>query len=141
MKITLSQLHKAAAKDIISSSQAEALYEFLSAQPHPQPSLTPTHALYYFGGLIAIGAMTLFMNLGWEQFEGAGIFFIALLYAALGLIFTHRFAAKSLPIPAGICATFVVCLIPLAVYGLQQWWGFWPERSLYRDYHLYVRWN
>lgn len=50
MKITLSQLHKAAAKDIISSSQAEALYEFLSAQPHSQPSLTPTHALYYFGG-------------------------------------------------------------------------------------------
>lgn len=44
-------------------------------------------------------------------------------------------------IPAGICATFVVCLTPLAIYGLQQALGLWTDDSVYRDYHRYIKWN
>ena len=85
--------------------------------------------------------MTLFMNLGWESFGGAGILFVSLLYAAVGLKITNSFAAKQLVIPAGICATFVVCLTPLAIYGLQQWLGVWPDESVYQDYHRYIKWH
>jgi hypothetical protein len=42
------------------------------------------------GGLIAIGAMTLFMNLGWESFGGWGIFFISLAYAGIGFKLVGR---------------------------------------------------
>ena len=93
------------------------------------------------GGLVAIGAMTLFMNLGWENFGGWGIFFISLAYAGVGLKLTENFQQKGHAIPAGICATFVVALTPLAIYGIQQAMGWWPDDSTYRDYHRYIKWH
>lgn len=141
MDVTKKNLGRAAEKNIISNQQAEALYDYLASLSQDTPKFTFTHLLYYLGGLIAIGAMTLFMNLGWESFGGAGIFFISLLYAVVGLKVTNSFAAKGLNIPAGICATFVVCLTPLAIYGLQQWLGVWPNESVYRDYHRYIKWH
>jgi hypothetical protein len=29
----------------------------------------------------------------------------------------------------------------LAIYGLQQWLGVWPDESVYRDYHRYIKWH
>ncbi|QSX31587.1 DUF2157 domain-containing protein [Shewanella cyperi] len=141
MQVTRKQLSDAVEAQIISAGQAEALYAFLSARSQDTPRFSFTHVLYYLGGMIAIGAMTLFMNLGWENFGGAGIVLISILYAAMGLTITHQLAARSLNIPAGICAVFVVCLTPLAIYGLQQWLGVWPDDSVYRDYHRYIRWH
>ncbi len=141
MDVSRKKLGFAVEEKIISSEQADALFAFLQAHSQESPRFTPIHVLYYLGGLIAIGAMTLFMTLGWEAFGGAGIFLISALYAVAGLKLTHAFAARKLSIPAGICATFVVCLTPLAIYGLQQWLGVWPDDSVYRDYHRYVRWH
>ncbi|HTN32500.1 MAG TPA: DUF2157 domain-containing protein [Marinobacter sp.] len=141
MNITRKTLGDAAKENIISREQADALFEFFQTQYQDVPRFTFTHVLYYLGGLIAIGAMTLFMNLGWESFGGAGIVFISVLYAVAGLAITNVFARKNLIIPAGICATFVVCLTPLAIYGLQQWLGVWPDESVYREYHQYVKWH
>lgn len=141
MNITKKQLEDAATENIITAQQAEALYQYLASRSKDIPRFTFTHVLYYLGGLIAISAMTLFMNLDWEAFGGAGIVFISILYAAVGLKVCHAFAAKNLAIPAGICAAFVVCLTPLAVYGLQQWLGVWPDDSVYRDYHRDIRWH
>ena len=108
MDVTKKKLEAAAAENIISPRQTESLYEYFVAQSQDIPKFTFTHVLYYLGGLIAIGAMTLFMNLGWESFGGAGILLISVLYAVVGLKITNTFSAKSLAIPAGICATFVV---------------------------------
>ena len=141
MEISKQTLDKAVTEKIISASQADTLYRFLAAESKDKPAFTFTHLLYYFGGLIAIGAMTLFFNLGWESFGGAGIFGLSLLYAVIGLKITQLLAAKQLAIPAGICATFVVCLTPLAIYGLQQWLGIWPDGSVYRDYHREIKWH
>src|SRR5690554_39176 len=141
MTITRQNLHNAAEQHIISVAQADALYDFLQVQGDDVPRFSFTHVLYYLGGLIAIGAMTLFMNLGWESFGGAGIVVLSALYAAIGLLLTRSFARKNLTIPAGICATFVVCLTPFAIYGLQQWLGLWPDNSRYRDYHQYIQWH
>ncbi|MFC0446281.1 DUF2157 domain-containing protein [Pseudidiomarina halophila] len=141
MDVTKKKLGDAADKNIISAEQAERLYEFLDAQSQDVPRFTFTHILYYLGGLIAIGAMTVFMNLGWESFGGPGIVAISIVYAVIGLKVTNSFAAKNLVIPAGICAAFVVCLTPLAIYGFQQWLGVWPDESVYRDYHRYIKWH
>ena len=99
MDVTKKKLEDAAAENIISTQQAESLYEYLIAQSQDVPKFTVTHVLYYLGGLIAIGAMTLFMNLGWESFGGAGILFISIFYAVVGLKITNTFSSKSLPSP------------------------------------------
>ena len=141
MMLSKQKLLEAVEKNILSEAQADTLYEFLKAHPNQGPRFDFTHVLYYFGGLLAIGAMTLFMNLGWEAFGGKGIVFICLLYAGIGLKLTNNFERKGFVIPAGICATFVVCLTPLAIYGLQQAMGFWSDYSAYRDYHRFIKWN
>ena len=123
MKLTPQNLKGAVEQNIISAQQAEQLQAYLKAQPDASPSFNFTHVLYYFGGMIAIAAMTLFMNLGWEAFGGWGIVTISLIYAAIGLKLTFSFDHKQLTIPAGICATFVVALTPLTIYGLQQGLG------------------
>lgn len=141
MKITKEKLELAVAEEIISHDQAKKLFDFLSALPSTGPSFDFTHVLYYMGGLIAIGAMTLFMNLGWENFGGWGIFFISLAYAGGGLILASSFQKKGYAVPAGICAAFVVAMVPLAIYGLQQAMGWWPDDTTYREYHRYIKWH
>jgi len=142
MNLKHAQLTAAAAKGLLTAEQAEQLWQFLSEQSLDTPGFNFTHILYYLGGMIAIGAMSLFMTLGWESFGGWGIFFIALAYAGAGLkladYFLHR---KQLLIPAGIVAVFVVVLTPLAVYGLQQGLGWWAEGRAYRDYHVFIDWR
>ena len=141
MKITQTQLHDAARHGILSSKQADALYDYLQQQPGTGPAFNFTNILYYLGGLVAIGAMSLFMNLGWEAFGGWGILCIALVYAVIGLYLTGRFRRNGHLIPAGICATFVVAITPLAIYGLQQGMGWWPDETTYREYHHHIKWH
>ena len=141
MKITREALQSAVEKNILSSEQANNLIEHLRSSPDTGPTFDFTHVLYYLGGLIAIGAMTLFMNLGWESFGGLGIFFISLIYAGIGILLTNKFQSKGYAIPAGICATFVVALTPLAIYGIQQALGVWPDDTTYQEYHRYIKWH
>jgi len=141
MKITKKQLNRAVTEKILSQDQADKLVAFLQAQPDTGPRFDFTHILYYLGGMLAIGAMTLFMNLGWETFGGWGIVVLSLIYGGLGLKMTGYFQGKSLAVPAGICATFVTALAPLAIYGLQQGLGMWPESTAYKDYHHYIRYH
>jgi len=141
MKVTRKNLDDAVDENILSAEQAENLIEFLKKHPNTAPVFDFTHVLYYLGGMIAIGAMTLFMTLGWEAFGGTGLLCISLLYAGIGLKLTNAFDRNGYPVPAGICATFVVALTPLAIYGLQHALGVWPDDSVYRDYHRYIKWH
>src|SRR5712691_4007674 len=142
MNIQRHQIQAAVKQGLINAEQGERLWAFLSEQRRDAPSFSFTHILYYLGGLIAIGAMTLFMNLGWENFGGWGIFFISLAYAGVGLWLADYFIErKRLPIPGGIMATFVVALTPLAIYGLQNALGWWSGAHPYRDYHYIIDWN
>ena len=141
MKISEKQLEQAIAERIITREQVENLQAFIRTHPDSGPRFDFTHILYYLGGMLAIGAMSLFMNLGWETFGGWGIVCLCLLYAAAGLGLTNYFQRKRLIIPAGICATFVTALTPLAIYGLQQGLGMWPEETTYRQFHHCIRWH
>ena len=141
MKITRQILSSAADEGILSQDQADALYRYLGSRPDTGPSFNFTNILYYFGGLVAIGAMTLFMNLGWQEFGGWGILLISIAYAVIGILLTGKFQRSGHAIPAGICATFVVAITPLAIYGLQQGMGWWPDDTAYREYHQYIKWH
>ncbi len=141
MELQRGQLDEAVARGLISAAQADGLWALLAEQAQQRPGLNFTHLLYYLGGLIAIGAMTLFMNLGWERFGGWGLFGIALAYACAGLWLTRHWLERGLKLPAGLAAAFVVALTPLAVYGLQIALGAWPEGMHYRDYHRLIDWR
>ena len=94
MEVTRGLLKSASENGLITELQAEQLWEFLSQRGQDTPSFRFTHILYYLGGLIAIGAMSLFMTLGWERFGGWGLFFIALAYAGAGLWLTEFFSCE-----------------------------------------------
>jgi len=107
------------------------------------PRFSFTHVLYYLGGMIAIGAMSLFMTLGWNSLGGWGGVATALCYLVLFLALTHWFEArKGLHIPAGIMATLAVVMVPLAIFALQFALGYWGADKPYRDFHRYIdgRW-
>jgi hypothetical protein len=70
MELNHSLLKEAAEHGLISEQQAEQLWSFLGERGKDTPSFRFTHILYYLGGLIAIGAMSLFMTLGWERWTG-----------------------------------------------------------------------
>jgi len=138
-------LDEAAAAGLISADQAGALWGFLSRREGETPTFKAAHVLYYLGGMIAIGAMTLFMTLGWERFGGGGLVLIATVYAVLALGLTEWLLARpGLALPAGITATLAVVMVPLAVYGAQHLLGFWadgPGTSTYREYHTRIDWR
>tara|TARA_B100000809_G_C15136098_1_gene530640 strand:- start:3438 stop:4487 length:1050 start_codon:yes stop_codon:yes gene_type:complete len=147
MDIQREQFDDAVERAIIDANQADQLVKYFQQQDTDlnraavNAKFDFANLLYYFGGLIAIGAMTLFMTLGFEAYGGAGIFWIALAYAGVGLKLATHFEHQGYVIPAGICATFVVALTPLAIYGVQTWFGFWPDDSSYRQFHSYIQWH
>lgn len=125
--------------------------EGLQAMPAPPtrppldqgPAFSFTNTLYYFGGMLAIGAMTLFMTLGWELFGAWGVFALAVGYLTGALMVAGNLLQKGLRTPAGILATLAVCLVPLAVWAFQSGVGLWPDgaNDSYRDYHRYIDWR
>jgi len=142
MKISKQSLHQAADQGLITPQQVESLWDFLGRQTRSTPTLNSTSILYYLGGCIAIGAMTIFMNLGWETFGGMGLSAIAFAYAIVSLILAEYFQKKSLTIPAGIMAALTVSMVPLFVYGIQTILGYFETGTNYRAFHGLVdaRW-
>ena len=114
MDIRKHHLQQAVEQQIISEQQSDALWQLWQSQQSTVPQFSLNHVLYYLGGLLAIGAMTLFMTLGWETFGGSAIVALCLLYGVPGVVLTEYFHKRGLAIPAGICAVFVVVLVPLA---------------------------
>ena len=70
MKVSRQQLELATSEGMLSIDQAGALYDYLEHRPGAGLVFRFSHILDYPGGLTAIGAMTLFMNLGREEFGG-----------------------------------------------------------------------
>ncbi|MGH8686580.1 MAG: DUF2157 domain-containing protein [Burkholderiales bacterium] len=136
-------LERAVRAGILSAEQAGRLMAFLQASAAETPRFSFVHVLYYLGGLIAIGAMSLFMTLGWNALGGWGGAFTAACYAVLALALTHWFLQrKGLQIPAGILATLAVTMVPLAIFGAQMALGYWGAATPFRHYHQFIdgRW-
>jgi hypothetical protein len=130
MDITKADLKAAIANGLLGEEQSTRLWSFWVEREREMPRFKSAHILYYLGGLIAIGAMTLFMTLGWERFEGKGLLLASLGYGSLALIFTEYLIGKrQLALPAGLTATLAVVMVPLAINGIQHALGWWPSNS------------
>ena len=116
IRIARADLDGAVRAGIVSAEQADRLAAYLGGATagHEQPRFSFVHVLYYLGGMIAIGAMSLFMTLGWNALGGWGGCVTAILYGVLALLLSHWFLEqKQLYIPAGIMATLAVVMVPL----------------------------
>jgi hypothetical protein len=154
-RITLTQdaLHAAASDGLITPVQAHTLWQLWSTPEWQHNAESPAHAagpgfeftnvLYYFGGMVAIGAMSLFMTLGFERMGAGGLLVIGLAYLAACLKVADHFQARHLPVPAGILATLAVVLVPLVVWCLQSLLGLWPPGGPvgFAAYHTRIDWR
>ncbi|HMF27457.1 MAG TPA: hypothetical protein VKE42_01725, partial [Candidatus Cybelea sp.] len=80
MNIDRPALDEAVARGIVTHQQAHGLWEFLAARDRDTPRFRFAHVLYYLGGMVAIGAMSLFITMGWERYGGGGILTISVVY-------------------------------------------------------------
>jgi hypothetical protein len=143
MRITRNDLDWAAGRGIISADQSRTLWQALEERGS-QAAFDFANVAYYFGAMIAIGAMGWFMNRAWEQLGGGALLAVALVYGALFLLAGwHLWNRENLRVPGGLLATMAVCMTPLGVYGLENWMGWWPGDDPYkfRSFYAWAHWR
>lgn len=145
MKLERRHLQDAENAGIITQEQAELLWKFWQGDEEAlfqgdDGSSPMSKFLYYFGTMIVISGMGWLMNQVWESFHGAGLFAVAAGYAAIFVWASHRLRHRAVVV-SGLLLVMAVCMTPLAVFGLEKWWGIWPKAdpSKYRDFFHYIR--
>jgi hypothetical protein len=120
-------------KDIINHDQQNKL-QLLFTQ---NAGFNFANLWYYFGGFLAITAVTIFMSLSYDAFKETGVLILSISLFIVGLLLSKKYAEH--PVPAGIFATFSICLVPLITYCIQVLTGL--MHTDYDEYHRYIRWN
>ncbi|HKJ70933.1 MAG TPA: DUF2157 domain-containing protein [Gammaproteobacteria bacterium] len=143
MRFDTTDLEAANRAGLLGPEQTARLAAFLEERQRGRPGFRMAHLLQYLGGLIAIGALTLFMNLGWERFGGWGLLAIAAAYAAASVVAAGALERRGHALAAGLLAALAVAVVPLGIYGLQVGLGWLTpgHESAYRAFHRYVDWR
>lgn len=149
MTIKREDLQAAADAGVLDPAEIDGLLAFLARRAAQLPQagaarFSGTHVLYYLGGMLAIGAATLFATLAVEAVGMGALLVLSVLYAAAATGMAAKLEKQGFGIPAGIFATLAIALVPLAIYALQHVLGFWsdaPHAGHYRDYHRYIDWR
>lgn len=155
--LTQRDMQAAVHDGLITLSQAQALWQRWSHAeasdratqpaslnaPSSGPAFGFVNVLYYFGGVVAVGAMSLFMTLGFAQLGAGGLLAIGLAYLVACLKVADHFVARSLWVPAGLLATLAVVLVPLVVWSVQSLLGWWPPGGdvHFSAYHTHINWR
>jgi hypothetical protein len=142
MRVSREDLAWAVSERILTSEQADSLWERLAHRVDNRPKLDIATVSYYLGALVVMSAMGWFMTLGWQKFGGIGIFLIATVYA-VGFLAAGwaLWRTDHLKIPGGLLFTLAVWMTPLAIYGIELFTGLWPQGApgTFQDYHIWVK--
>lgn len=146
MTIRRIDLEAAAKAGVLQRKQIDPLLAFLNTHESKsgKAKFSGTHILYYLGGMLAIGAATLFATLAVEALGMGALFGLSVLYALVVIGAAVWFEKRELGVPAGIFATLAIALVPLAVFALQHLLGMWADGAHaqhYRDYHMFIDWR
>lgn len=95
--------------------------------------------LYYLGGLLVIGAMSVFLGESWSEAGDAAGLAVLLLYAVAFAVLAIVFRQRGLPTPSGLMATAVVALVPAVVFAFSRTTGV-GEGTDYADYADFYVW-
>lgn len=147
--IRRADLARAAADGLITAPQAAALWaawaQASMSMPAPSgPRFGFTNVLHYFGGMLAIGSMSLFMTLGWSALGPGGLLAITLANIAACLAGARWLERRALAVPAGILATLAIVMVPLATWCAQNLAGWWPggeDLRSFSAFHERIDWR
>lgn len=132
------QLHQAVDRAGLPTDVFERIRAALLMEPESAPGFEIAHVSYYLGALVIIGAMGWFVTNAWDRLSGMSLFVIAaaysILFGGIGLRLYRQAATK---IPGGLLVAVAVCMTPLAIYGLERQFGWWPttDPGSYTNFH------
>ena len=130
MKLTKELLFREAENVGVPAEQTQQLWDRIAAATEGQQKFDSLQVAYYCGGTIIVGAMAFFFSLAWERVGGTGILALALTYSCLfGVLGPHLFHARKQYVAGGLLTVVAVCMVPLAVYGLERAVGWWPQAA------------
>lgn len=142
MQVNKQNLRDAEQAGVLESGQAQTLWRFLDDHVAETARFTAAHVLYYLGGLLAVGAMTVFMTLGWLRLGGWSLAGLSLCYGVIGVLLLRYFLFRhGQRLPAAIMGTLVAAVIPVGVYGLQHALGIWPSALGQPEYFFNPGWR
>lgn len=136
--ITISKkdLIAASINGIIAEQQADVIWEYLLQKRTPSNRLL--QFTYYFGATLILLAMTYFMFVCFDNYQGLGSFCLSLIYG--GFFYTSGYLLwekKNFRLPAGLLATLALFTVPLAIYSLLTLLHLWPADPM--EYLAYYR--
>ncbi len=131
---------------LIDTAQYDAIAAFLqkrAAGTGTQPRFDLTHLLWYAGTLIVMGAMGLFTNEAFNRMGGGALVICGTAYLVAFAVVGHLLWNRpGLRIPGGLAIAVAVAMVPLIVYGIQDWLQLWDyaqgDPGQYKNFFPYV---
>jgi hypothetical protein len=135
-------LKKATENGVITESQYSELAKMFSEAGQKNGILSFSNILYYFGGFLAITAISIFMTLSYSSFGELGLLTITSLLFVTGLLLSAKYKGLYNNIPSGVFSAFAICAVPLIIYCIQVLFGMFEDSRLsYGKYFDYIKWN
>ena len=142
-------LEAAQSQGILDRPTLDRLIAFLAARTPAAPTGAPaprfdvSHLLWYAGALIIMASMGLFSTLAFSAMGGMALTITAFAYAAAFIYAGNRlWRGKELRTPGGLLIACAVAMAPLAVYGVQEWAGWWAngvKAGTMRDFYVWIK--
>lgn len=122
MKIVKSDLSKASEKGILRGDQVDPLWAFLEGKEGSFKG----QLLYYLGGVVAVGGMVCFMEVGNKILSDILLALSSLIFALIFWGFGYQFWVKRKLYSLGsFFAIAAVLAVPFIIYHLEKGWGVW----------------
>jgi hypothetical protein len=139
--MTWDDLQTAVATEVMTAEQADRLWDLCQQRASTRPRFDAAHVAYYGGAVIVLAAMGWLLTEAWDALNGFGLTLIALAYGAAFWRAGERLWKSGLSTPGGLLFTLAVWMVPLAIYGLERAFDFWPQGDpgSYRDYYIWVK--
>ena len=146
MSYSENDLRAAAGAGAIGPDELQRLLTYLQgrspATGAPSAKFDAAHLLWYAGALIVIGAMGLFSTVAFSQMGGRALTACALAYAAAFGFAGNHLWRRDLRVPGGLLIAIAVSMAPLAVYGVQDefgWWGRFGKPGAVHDFYIWIK--
>jgi len=132
---------------VIDADTLDRLVQFLTArarassQVHQPPRYDFVNLLWYAGALIVLTAMGMFSTTAFGLWGDKALLTTALIYAVLFAVAGRHLWRRDLRTPGGLLVTCAVGMAPLAIFVLQDMFGYNPvdDRNSYRDFYVWIK--
>jgi hypothetical protein len=121
---------------IINTDQLQNLVQYLES--NSTGKINFSNALFYFGGLLGIFAMSIFMVLAFTHIKAYGTLILSFIYFAGALKYSFYLHKNKQETPASVLATFALTNVPLFFFSM--FYIVWGDNfSIDHDYKDFFR--